>query len=91
MDDADEIQRLADIIRPQAQARYRPATSDEYPHALDDEDAIVRANDLPFDYEKSNLYDEAVSLACCLLEPAEGVMLRWVPRTDEPLFPADLP
>jgi hypothetical protein len=87
----NEISDLATTFVAKVQARYRPATSDEYPHALDDDDAIVRANDLPFDYEKSDLYDEAVSLACCLLEPAEGVVLRWVPRTDEPLFPADLP
>ena len=87
----DEINDLATAFVAKVQARYRPATSDEILHALDDFDAIVRANDLPFDYEKSDLYDGAVILACVMLEPAEGVMLRWVPRTDEPLLAADLP
>ena len=77
----NEINDLATTFAAKVQARYRPATPDEAPHALDDFDAIVRANDLPFDYEKSDLYDEAVILACVMLEPAEGVMPRWVPRT----------
>jgi hypothetical protein len=78
----DEINDLATTFVAKVQARYRPATSDETPHALDDGDAIVRANDLPFDYAKSDLYDEAAIQACVLLEPAEGVMPRYVPRAD---------
>ena len=77
----NEIHDLATTFVAKVQVRYRPATSDEAPHALDDFDAIVRANDLPFDYEKSDLYDEAVILACVMLEPTEGVMPCWVPRT----------
>jgi hypothetical protein len=76
-----EINDLATTFAAKVQARYRPATPDEAPHALDDFDAIVRANDLPFDYEKSDLYDEAVILARVMLEPTEGVMPCWVPRT----------
>ena len=70
MDDEAEIQRLAEILVNRVQARYRwaDATSGEERYALDDDDAIVRANDLPLDYDKSDLYDEAVALACCLLE-----------------------
>jgi hypothetical protein len=78
----NEIHDLATTFVAKVQACYRPATSDEAPHALDDSDAIMRANGLPFDYDKSDLYDDAVSLACVMLEPAEGVMPRWVPRTD---------
>jgi uncharacterized protein YacL (UPF0231 family) len=85
----DEINDLATTFVAKVQARYRWATCDESSHALEDDDAIVRANDLPFDYEKSDLYDEAVSQACVLLEPAEGVMPRWVPRTNKLSFDAD--
>ena len=91
MDDEAEIHRLAEILVNRVQARYRwaDATSGEERYALDDDDAIVRANDLPLDYDKSDLYDEAVALACCLLEPAEGVMPRYVPRTNKLSFDAD--
>jgi hypothetical protein len=79
----DEIDDLATTFVAKVHARYRPATYDEAPHALDDSDAIIRANGLPFGYEKSDLYDEAVISACVMLEPAEGVMLSWVPRTNK--------
>jgi hypothetical protein len=85
----NEIDDLATTFVAKVWARYRPAASDEFPHALYDNDAIIRANGLPFDYEKSDLYDEAVILACVLLEPAEGVMPRWVPRTNKLSFDAD--
>jgi hypothetical protein len=74
-----EIKILATILTAKVQARYRPATADEEPYALDDREAIIRVNDLlPF----SELPDAAIILARIALEPEEGVASRWVPRAD---------
>jgi hypothetical protein len=70
---------LATIYADAVRDRYRSATPDEAPYALTDEEAVVRANDLPFDRE---LDAAATTLACIMLEPTEGVESRWVPRTD---------
>jgi hypothetical protein len=74
-----EIKILATAFAARVRDRYRPATPDEEQYALDDREAVVRANTLPFDRE---LDDAAITLACLLLEPVEGVASRWVPRAD---------
>jgi hypothetical protein len=74
-----EIKILATAFAARVRDRYRPATPDEEQYALDDREAVVRANTLPFDRE---LDAAAITLACIMLEPEEGVESRWVPRTD---------
>jgi hypothetical protein len=73
-----EIKILATAFATKARARYRLATPDEE-DVLSDEEAIVRANTLPFDRE---LDAAAITLACIELEPTEGAASRWIPRID---------
>jgi hypothetical protein len=68
-----EIERQANLLVDAIHARYRVASRDE-PHALDDDEVIARVSDTPVD-------DDVYMRACCLLEPTEGVVPRWVPRT----------
>jgi hypothetical protein len=74
------IDILANILASNVKQRYRRAEADEAPYAIDDLEAIARANDFK-DCPHSER-DAAMSLAAIMLESKEGVASHWVPRAD---------